>query len=80
VGAADLSDVLRFLAELEARKINYQLTSVRAEALMVEVSVPGERWEIEFMEDGSVEVERFRSDGTIVGREALRELFERFGD
>jgi len=28
---------------------------------MIDVSVPGWRWEIEFMADGSVDVERYRS-------------------
>jgi hypothetical protein len=80
MAAADLSELLSFLAELDAHNLHYQLTSVRPEALMVEVNVPGERWEVEFMLDGSIEVERFVSDGTIAGREALRDLFGRFVD
>ncbi len=47
---------------------------------MVEIAVPGERWEVEFLEDGSVDVERFLSDGTIAGAAAIRDLFERFSD
>jgi hypothetical protein len=39
------------------------------------VSIPGERWEIEFMTDGSVEVERFRSNGDIKGEETFDELW-----
>ena len=42
---------------------------------MVTVAVPGELWEVEFFEDGSVEVERYKSDGTIFGRESLTELY-----
>ena len=38
---------------------------------MVEIYLPGEHFGVEFMEDGSVEVERFGSDGTIEGRESL---------
>ena len=26
---------------------------------MVEIAVPGERWEVEFMENGSIELEKF---------------------
>jgi hypothetical protein len=44
------------------------------------VTVPGERWEIEFLGDGSVEVERFLSHGEICGEEALHELLHKYGD
>jgi hypothetical protein len=47
---------------------------------MVSVAVPGQRWEIEFAQDGEVEAEVFKSDGTIVGSEALARLFREFGD
>jgi len=45
---------------------------------MVTVVVPGERWEVEFVEDSRVDVEVFISPGTISGSEKLDELFERF--
>ena len=47
---------------------------------MILVNVPGAYWEIEFLEDGGVDVERFRSDGTISGQEAIEELFTDFGE
>jgi hypothetical protein len=47
---------------------------------MVQIAVPGERWEVEFGVDGEVEVEVFKSDGTILGSGALADLFERFDD
>jgi hypothetical protein len=43
---------------------------------MVIADVPGHRWEIEFMRDGSIEVERFTSSGEIGGEELLPELIE----
>jgi hypothetical protein len=42
---------------------------------MVNVAVAGERWEVEFFEDGSVEVERFVSSGGINGEEVFSDLF-----
>jgi len=30
---------------------------------MISVALPGERWEIEFFEDGHIELERFVSQG-----------------
>ena len=47
---------------------------------MVEVSVPGERWEIEFHQDGQVGVEVFASSKGVQGAELLEELFSRFSD
>ena len=47
---------------------------------MVEIVVPGERWEVEFFGDGQVEVEVFKSPGIIGGEEELDRLFREFGD
>lgn len=55
----ELKDLLRFLNALEDNSIFYKLNKVRVESLLVEVAVPGQRWEIEFMEDGTVEIEKF---------------------
>jgi len=41
---------------------------------MVEVTLPGERWEVEFFDDREPEIEVFRSDGSIFGPEKLAEL------
>jgi hypothetical protein len=68
---------LVFLNQLERRKINYQIFHPREEAVMIIVSIAGERWEIEFLENGDIEVEKFISHGEIKGEEALQELFER---
>jgi hypothetical protein len=50
-------------AELDRRHVQYEIKSVRGGALMVQVAVPGERWEVEIFEDGTIEVERFVSQG-----------------
>ena len=74
-----MQSLLEFLRRLEESKIWYRLERVR-DALMVEVAVPGERWEVEFFPDEHVEVERFVSDGEILGVEALDELLSRHGN
>ena len=71
--------LLPFLDRLEEKKIYYRLNRVR-DAIMVEVAVPGERWEIEFFEDNHIEVERFVSDGEILDERELHDLFKRFSD
>jgi hypothetical protein len=69
-----------FLQNLEQQKIVYTLAHHRDEAIMVSVAVPGERWEIEFLNDGSIEIEKFISNGDIVGEEALKDLFARYSE
>ena len=44
---------------------------------MVEVTLPGERWEVEFFNDRPPEIEVFVSDGNIYGPEKLVELREK---
>ena len=63
-----------FLKQLEHANIHYTLACHRDDAIMVLITVPGERWEVEFLGDGSVEVERFISNGEICGEEVLHEL------
>ncbi len=72
--------LLDFLTRLDQSKIRYRLRNIREDAILVDISVPSERWEVEFMRDGSVEVERFITTVSIEGRERLEELFERFTD
>lgn len=68
---------ITFLNQLEKQKINYDIAHHRDEAVMVTVSIVGERWEIEFLENGEIEVEKFISHGEIEGEEALQELLAR---
>jgi hypothetical protein len=78
--ANQLQHLLDFLARLDAARIHHTLTSVRPEAVMVIVTVPGERWEVEFFTDGVVEVERFVSQGVVAGEAAIEELFATYGE
>ncbi|HSZ57255.1 MAG TPA: hypothetical protein VK797_16430 [Tepidisphaeraceae bacterium] len=73
-------DLLSFLGQLRARRIPYRLDQYRDDAIMVEVAVPGERWEIEFLDDGTVEAEVFRSDGTILDGSSLDDLLRQPSD
>lgn len=51
--------LLEFLDQLEEVGLHYDLKHVR-ETIMVSVYVPEGIWEIEFFEDGTLEVELFR--------------------
>ena len=67
--------LLHFLTKLEQSKISYSLAHHREETVMVMAAIPGERWEIEFFADGSVEVERFGSKGEMGDESLFLELF-----
>jgi len=74
------SKLTTFLKHLEHAHIHYTLASHREDTIMVLVTVPGERWEVEFLGDGTVEVERFISNGEICGEETLQALLTRYTD
>jgi hypothetical protein len=78
-GGSKVKDLIGFLNELENRKIYYRLNKVR-DNIMVEIAVPGQRWEVEFFENGNIEIEKFISDGTLFDHSELKYLFEKYSD
>ena len=50
---ATFNSLTTFLNELEQESISYTLAHNRDESMMVFIAMPGERWEIEFLSDGS---------------------------
>jgi hypothetical protein len=74
---AKLSKLTKFLDRLDGSDIHYTLSSVREGAIMVGVTVPEERWEIEFQADGDVEIEVFKSDGNVRDYSVIEDLFQR---
>ena len=74
-----MKKLIDFLNKLEQNKIYYKLNKV-CDAIMVEVAVPAQRWEIEFFEDGSVEIEKFISGGTIYNETEIDKLLAKFGE
>lgn len=71
--------LIDFLDRLESENIYYRLNKIR-DSILVEIAVPGHRWEVEFMRDGDIQVERFMSRGKIEGEAALADLFREFSD
>ncbi|MBQ7345074.1 MAG: hypothetical protein IJW45_03310 [Oscillospiraceae bacterium] len=69
--------LIDFLDRLESGNIYYRLNKIR-DSILVEIAVPGQRWEVEFMRDGEVLVERFVSTGDLGGEEELAVLFREF--
>jgi hypothetical protein len=72
-----MQKLLKFLEKLEHHKIHYALEHNRDEFIMVLVTIPGERWEVEFDEVGNVEIEVFKnSTGVYTDENMLDALFE----
>lgn len=75
-----MKKLYNFLNKLEQNSIYYKLDKIREDSIMVEVAVPGERWEVEFMSDDSFEIEKFKSNGEIFKEDELKVLFDSFSD
>ncbi len=74
---SELSELTDLLDRLDEAGIHYTLSSVSEGAIMVGIDAPGEEhWEVEFMSDGDIEIEVFRSDGQIFDVSIIEELFE----
>jgi hypothetical protein len=76
----ELKSLLDLFNRLESAKIHFTLARNQEDAVTVEVAVPGQRWEIDCYSDGRIDVEVFRSDGTIRDATAIDELFRDFSD
>ena len=72
-----MKKLIDFLEKLEEKNIYYKFNKVR-DAIMVEIAVPGERWEVEFFADGNVDVEKFISNGEIFSADEIKTLFSDF--
>ena len=53
--------LLVFLNRLDQLHVHYSLGHTRPESVLVELALPGRWWEVEFMIDGTVEIERYES-------------------
>ena len=72
--------LMEFLQKLEETDIYYTLAHHHDGAIMVEVAVSGERWEVEYFADGTVSVERFVRDDDVSDESALDMLLTKIAD
>lgn len=73
-----IDQLFRLCRQLEKHSVSYAIECVREGALTLAVAIPGERWEIEFFDDGTLELERFVSVGVEDGASAPERLLEIF--
>jgi hypothetical protein len=65
--------LLDFLNRLDQANAWYRLGHTRPESVMVEVALPSWHWEVEFMADGAVEIERYQSLAGVEDKPTLLE-------
>jgi len=71
--------LLDFLNRLDQRHVHYSLGHTRPESVMVDLALPGQRWEVEFMSDGTIEIERYQSIASVENDPGLLDdLFAEF--
>jgi hypothetical protein len=73
-------ELICFLKQLDSRKISYSISRYINDSISIIVVVPGERWEIDVDHDGEIQIEIFKSDGTIYDSNKIEYLFEQFTD
>ena len=71
--------IIDFLNELEKRSIYYRINKIR-DSIMIEIAVPGQRWEVEFFNDEHIEIEKFVSSGEIYDENELEVLLLNYSD
>lgn len=80
MSADPFRQLLSLLDRLGKLKVPYHVRHSRDDAIMVVAHAPGEYWEIEFLQDGDVDIERYRSDGHIDDESILQKLFDLWSD
>ena len=70
-----LAKLLALSDRLKEAGIQHEVTRYREDGVSIIANVPGERWEIDVLEDGEVVVEIYKSQGGCRGEEALKDLF-----
>src|SRR5438034_737788 len=72
--------LMKIIRALEEARIHFNVTRYRRDAVSIQATVPGERWEIDVLEDGSVEFERFVSAGGVTGKTELKRAIARIAN
>ena len=79
-GTNALKILLALADRLKAAGIHHEVTRYRDDGVSIIAAVPGERWEIDVLDDGEVVVEVYKSQGGCRGEDALKDLFARHSE
>ena len=79
--AADLLRRVHALSErLTSRGIYNEIRTFRTDGVTVLAHVPGEYWEIDLLEDGTTDVEVFRTTGEVEDEFSIERLISEHGE
>jgi hypothetical protein len=79
--AAELLQRAHALSQrLEGAGIWNQIRLFREDGITVLARVPGEYWEIDLLEDGTTDVEVFRTAGDLEDESSIERLISEFGE
>ena len=65
--------LMKIIHALEEARVHFTVTRYRRDAISILATVPNERWEIDVLENGEVEFERFTSAGGVGGKAELKQ-------
>lgn len=71
---------MEIIRALEMARIHHRVTHHRHDGITIEATVPGERWEIDVLEDGDVDFERFVTAGGVAGEREMQESIARWAE
>ncbi len=80
VNATPFETLQSIFGTLEEAAIDFTVARNRDDAVSIHAVVPGERWEIDVLDDGTVDFERFVSDGEVLDDRALKQSIARFAE
>ncbi len=73
-----MDDFIDFLRHLDKHNIPYDIDRTGDDYVMVNIDIPGERWEVNFSDDGEVAAERFGNMGDVAGQEIMDYLYDNY--
>lgn len=76
---APFAKLMAIIRALEAARIHFTVSYHRYDAVSILATVPGERWEIDILEDGEVDFERFVTTG-VTGETELKAAIKKFAE
>jgi hypothetical protein len=71
---------MEIIDSLERASIHYRVDKHRDDGISIEVAVPGERWEVDVLEDGEVDFERFVSNGHVGGEDEMNQAIAKWAE
>ena len=80
IPAEPFAKLMAIIRALREAQIHYRVDQNRYDGISIAATVPGERWEIDVLEDGEVDFERFVSDGGVKDEEVMNQAIAKWAE